>query len=576
MRNKIDFSLTPDQLFLDPMADAGITFLAQPPFLWRPRDQALIEGFSISGHESMRTRTERFIRYTRQHKTFRKALEFMTAPVVLEQASFRKSYALAGGKCILNGASGFRLLNRYCWENELDDDDPEARLETYFSSRQVENKDRKVPVLDGPLPDDIDFAIECRNTFNYYHFISETLCQLCLLDDLGFKGRVFIHFPNDPEKTRPFTSAFVSALFPELEGRVFFERAPKDYDRVLSSYNFINSYYHLPTEDFGAVDALAPSDEMWKGPRATRSSQGLLSMNSIDSSLYLLRQRALDAIAGHDFSHLPRRIYVGRGQDQARRRELKGEEALTDLLSAFGFVQVTFEDLSPLEQIAMMANAEVMISAHGAGFTNMLFANPSALVIEIGTLQTAVHRWGDFWPLANVAGCRYVSFFADYNKDDPLTDPSFGVDGIVPPALTDHGLGVLMAFVAASLGHPPGLARAEDVARLVGQLVRTGQSDAALAVLARNAALAETSADICLARADLHKARGEGRAELAALMAAWEADMARWQTLVQIIWCAKKVDKRDVQSWAVQTLAEAFPDQCAEVVKDRGWMQALI
>ena len=59
-------------------------------------------------------------------------------------------------------------------------------------------------------------------------------------------------------------------------------------------------------------------------------------------------------------------------------------------------------------------------------------------------------------------------------------------------------------------------------------------------------------------------------------MAAWEADMARWQTLVQIIWCAKKVDKRDVQSWAVQTLAEAFPDQCAEVVKDRGWMQALI
>jgi hypothetical protein len=576
VRNHIDFSLDPEELFLDPVSDKGLSFLGQPPFLWRPRDPALIEGFSVSGHEDMRTRTERFLRHTRQHKTFRKVIEFVSLPVVMTDVSFRKSHALAGGKCVLNGASGFRLLNRYCWENELDRVDPEERLVSYFEARQQANRGARLPGWPGGFPEDLDFAIECRNTFNYFHFLTETLCQLCVLDDLPFRGRVFIHFPNAPEKTRSFTRSFVTALFPELKGRVFLERAPKDYDRVLSSYNFINSYYHLPVEEMGTVDAHAPSDEMWKGPRATRSSQGVLSMNSIDSSLVRLRARALAAIEGLDFSHLPRRFYVGRKADQSRRRDLAGEEALVGLLSAFGFAHIAFEDFTPLEQIALMARAEVMISAHGAGFTNMLFARPGALVIEIGTLQTAVHRWGDFWPLANVSGCRYVTFFADYNKDDPLTDPKFGNDGIVAPALTGYGLGHLMAFVAASLGHPPRLDRQEDVARLASQLLRTGQPNAAAALLDRHADLGLVSVDLCLSRADLHKARGEWNGELMALMAAWDADPARWQTLVQIIWCAKKVDNLKVQTWAVQLLADQFPDRCAEVVRDRAWLRALI
>lgn len=576
VRNNIDFSLDLDQLFLDPVQDKGLHFLAPPPFLWRPREPALIEGFAVSAHESLRNRTERFLRHTRQHKTFRKAVEFASLPVVMTDVSFRKSYALVGGKCVLNGASGFRLLNRYCWENEQGPEDPEQRLVQYFRGRQQANRSAGLPVWSGPFPGDLDFAIECRNTFNYFHFLTETLCQLCVLEDLPFRGRVFIHFPNAPEKTRSFTRSFVAALFPELKGRVLLERAPKDYDRVLSSYNLINSYYHLPAADFGSVDAYAPSDEMWKGAQATRSSQGVLSMNSIDSSLFRLRARALRAIEGLDFSHLPRRFYVGRKADQSRRRDLAGEEALVDLLSAFGFARIAFEDYTPLEQIALMAQAEVMISAHGAGFTNMLFARPESLVIEIGTLQTAVFRWGDFWPLANVAGCRYVSFFADYNKEDPLTDPKFGADGIVAPALHDHGLGLVMAFVAASLGHAPRLSRAEDVARLAQQLLRTAQPDAAAAVLDRHAEMGPASADLCLARADLHKARGEWYAELIALTAAWEADRNRWQTLVQIIWSAKKVENLKVQVWAVQRLAEDFPDRCAEVVKDRGWLRALI
>ncbi|MEF3045969.1 glycosyltransferase family 61 protein [Pseudotabrizicola sp. L79] len=576
MRNKIDFSLAPEDLFLDPLADPGLAFLSRPDFIWRLHPPGRIEGFSVADHASIRSRTERFLRYTRQHKTFRKAIEFKTALVQLSDASFRKSYSMAGGKCLLSGAAGMRLLNRYCWENQDQPDNPEDRLVRYFSARQACNDLEDLPCLTAPPPPDIDFAIECRNTFNFYHFITETLCHLCLLAETDFSGRIFIHFPNAPEKTRAFTTGFVAALFPEFVGRVFFERAPKDYARVLSAYSLFNSHYFLPPEATAPLDDFAPSDEMWKGPEATRSSSAVLSMNSIDSSLVLLRKRALAAIEGRETSHLPRRFFVGRRPGQSRHRNMKGEAELIEVLSALGFEQLTFEDLEPLDQIALMAHAEIMISPHGAGFANMLFAHSDALVIELGTLQTAVHRWGDFWPLAIVSGCRYVSFFADYNSADPLNDPRFSTDGIIPVALGRRGLGEVLAFVASSIGRLPRLSRGEDVSRLVHQLNRTGQSARADEILAKHADLMSNDVDLSLAAAGVHKARGEVSAELMALTLAWEADPARWQTLVQIIWAARKAGQADILSWAVQRLADDFPERCLELVKDRDWLREFL
>lgn len=182
-------------------------------------------------------------------------------------------------------------------------------------------------------------------------------------------------------------------------------------------------------------------------------------MNAVDSNLRRLRARALRAIEGKDFSHLPRRFWVGRQTGRSRERPLGGQTDLIEMLQPFGFEQVLFEGLTPLEQIALMANAEMMISHHGAGFANMLFANPQATVIQLGTLQTARYRWGDFHAVANVSGCRYVSFFADYNTDTPLVDPIFSLDGIVPVHLSRAGLAQLMCFVVSSLEISPNYLR---------------------------------------------------------------------------------------------------------------------
>ncbi|MDR7124476.1 glycosyltransferase family 61 protein [Pseudotabrizicola sp. 4114] len=573
MRNQVDHATEPEALFLDPARDAGVGFVTAPAYWWRLRPAAVIEGFAASGSDAMNARIETHLRQVKRHRTFARVAEFNVVPVVLTGAAFRKSFAMAGGKCLLNGAAGARLLNRFGYEARAGQD-AEAVLARYFSGCRAANGAARLPLA--AVPQGVDFAVECRNTFNYFHFLTETLPQLTVLDGMDFRGRVFLHFPNHPDKTRAFVRGFIEALFPELAARLVLERAPKDYASVLSAYSFQWTYFQMPPAVIGSLDGLAPSDLSWHGHGGSRTTRAVLAMNSVESSLLALRARALRAVADGDFSHLPKRVYIARAPGQARDRQMQGEAELVELLEAFGFVRLAFEDLTPLEQIALMAQAEVVVSAHGAGFANMLFANPKATVIEIGTLQTAQIRGGDFWPLAHASGCRYVSFIADHHSDAPEEMPEFTTDGIVPVHLTERGLGRIMAFVAALCGHVPRLNRAEDVARLAGQLLRSGHLTPAEAVLNRHRDLVSASADLCLLQADLHKARAEWGAELVALYAARQADPGRWQTLAQVLWCARRLGKTEVQVWAIRLLQAEFPDRIAGLAKGRDWVQQLL
>lgn len=575
MHNKIDFTLPPEDLFLNPGRDAGFVPLGQPAFFWRARPRARILGFSASQHAEVSEKIDGFVDYSNRHRQFSKAVEFNTIPVRLEGARFKKSYVMAAGRGLLSGAAGMRLQNRYLWANEDRGFDPEARLIAYFDRCQQGQGEDLFRAGPAPAPG-LPFAVDCRNTFNFYHFVTESLCQLSTLDDIGGDRPIYLHFPNQPEKTRSFTHTFIDALYPELAGRVVLERAPKSYDQVLCAYNLMNSYYHYPDRLVDPVDALAPSDKTWKGKQALRASQGILAMNAVDRNLVRLRERGLRAIAGKDFSHLPRRFWVGRKPGAARDRLMEGEKELLELLTLFGFQQVTFETLGPLEQIAIMANAEVMMSYHGAGFANMIFANPRAHVMELGTVQTAMHRWGDFWRLANVSGCTYVSFFADLARADQLSEPNFAEEGIVPVSLSREGLAVVMSFLVALLGHVPRYSRPQDVARVARQMNQIGAPERALELFRMHPGALEGNAALCLVLAESHRQLDDGKAELAALKRANRADPARAQTLMQIIWCAQKLEDRAEIGAALGMLRRDFPSKYEDFVQGKPWMRRLV
>ncbi len=574
--NQIPFDRNPEDLILDPYSAKDFHLLRSPDFLWRPIDRAQIHGFAASAHVEMNDKIERFLTYTARYKVFQKAIEFNTVPVLLQNAAFKKSFVTVEDKCLISGAAGIRLLNRYCWENGQDDSVIEQRVVDYFVQCQDRNAVKALPILTAPLPDSTPFAIECRNTFNYYHFVTESLCQLCLVEELGLTGPIYLHYPNSDEKTRPFTRSFIAALFPDLVDRVIFKRAPAHHDRVVTAYNFGNSFYQMPAAEVGLIDLYAPPAGYWQGRKATRASHGVLAMNSVDTSLIKLRDRAMKAIEGHDFSHLPKRFWVGREADQARSRTMKGENEVFEMLKMFGFEFVAFERLSPLEQIGIMANAEMMVSYHGAGFTNILFAGHDTCVVELGTLQTAMFRWGDFWRLANVARCRYVAFFADFNAEDPLREPAFAQDGIVPVHLSPAGLAQVMAFIVAVLGHTPQFSRPEEVQRLGLQLMQIGAHDRARTLFQAHAGLEQGHVGLSLALADCHDHFQSHFEQLAALHSAYGADPTSWVVLIRIVWCAKAINHIDTLRAALLALQDGFPDRFSAFAKSRPWVQKYV
>lgn len=79
----------------------------------------------------------------------------------------------------------------------------------------------------------------------------------------------------------------------------------------------------------------------------------------------------------------PRRpIYLTRGTQLNNRRVVNEAEVL-ELLTERGFTVVDPGALSVAEQIRACAGASIIVGAHGAGMTNLMFAGPGAAVVEL-------------------------------------------------------------------------------------------------------------------------------------------------------------------------------------------------
>ncbi len=76
-----------------------------------------------------------------------------------------------------------------------------------------------------------------------------------------------------------------------------------------------------------------------------------------------------------------RKIYISRQFTGMRR--ILNEEAVRDALVERGFEIVVLGKLALAEQMAAFAEADVIISPHGAGLTNVIFCNRGTLLIEI-------------------------------------------------------------------------------------------------------------------------------------------------------------------------------------------------
>ena len=75
------------------------------------------------------------------------------------------------------------------------------------------------------------------------------------------------------------------------------------------------------------------------------------------------------------------KIYVSRAK--AKNRQVINELEVSQLLEAQGFQTVFLEEMSVLEQVAVFAHAQIIVTPHGSGLTNLVFCSPDTKIVEL-------------------------------------------------------------------------------------------------------------------------------------------------------------------------------------------------
>jgi capsular polysaccharide biosynthesis protein len=106
-----------------------------------------------------------------------------------------------------------------------------------------------------------------------------------------------------------------------------------------------------------------------------------------------------------------RRIFLSRAD--AGRRRLRGEGVVWQELHAQGFEKVEFGTMTLSEQIECVRSASAIVAPHGAGLTNLVWAEPGTRVVE---LFSSKYVSACYWLIADMLGLEYA-----FAIDEPTT-----------------------------------------------------------------------------------------------------------------------------------------------------------
>jgi hypothetical protein len=112
-------------------------------------------------------------------------------------------------------------------------------------------------------------------------------------------------------------------------------------------------------------------------PREFYTPQGEISPTPVDWLRTEVRTRVAGRVDPDQFSSL---VYISR--DDADRRQVTNEAELMDALAPLGFERYLLAQMSTVETISLLMHADVIVGPHGAGLTDIVFAD-DATVIEL-------------------------------------------------------------------------------------------------------------------------------------------------------------------------------------------------
>jgi capsular polysaccharide biosynthesis protein len=178
---------------------------------------------------------------------------------------------------------------------------------------------------------------------NYYHWLIDTLPRLCLLQAVRTAEPVTLLMPTDLSPYQ--VTSLQRCIPPHMSIKYIDSHEPVIVERLL-----------MPSYIRDRLNLYVPFEQL----------------NKIRSAIL---RNSDESLVGEPV----RRVYVARGP--ARHRRVLNEEAVVDCLVRHNFRVVQPDNLSIEEQALLFRDVEWIVGPHGAGLTNMLFAD-HAIVLE--------------------------------------------------------------------------------------------------------------------------------------------------------------------------------------------------
>lgn len=225
------------------------------------------------------------------------------------------------------------------------------------------------------LPGTIAVLATCASSI-YYHWMVDCLLRYALLCRAGFTFDQIDYFLVDGQDRRPYQGDTLTLLGIPAEKLIY----TSDYPHVQGDRLIVPSY---PT--------LHGQFRSWH--------------------LEFLRQSFLPHAADLG-DRAKKRIYISRGRTKIR--HIVNEAEVIAWVERYGFEVVRLEDFAFTEQVALMAQVEVVLAPHGSGLTNIIFCQPGTRIIEIFSPELVALY---YWKISEVLGLDYHYFLGEGNTD---------------------------------------------------------------------------------------------------------------------------------------------------------------
>ncbi|WP_160113910.1 glycosyltransferase family 61 protein [Halobellus limi] len=263
-----------------------------------------------------------------------------------------------------------------------------SRLGTFLGDRPIRTLRRSAPSSSIPIITTPVFPLVPFFNQYYYHWIAQYLPKLRMLElyesQTGREPQLLI--PEDPPS---FVVETLSLLGYGSDRCIEWNGKETEVDRlVISNFNIHSSDLKL--------FEYSRRDYQWL-------RETVLSGNEI----------ATNRDGG-------KKIYISR-QQSARGRSVLNYDELMEELESRGFESYVMESLPIRKQIQVIADAETIVSPHGAGLTNMIFSE-DATIVELFP-ESYISPY--FYFLANVLGFEYEYLISESEENDLIVDIEF-------------------------------------------------------------------------------------------------------------------------------------------------------